>query len=165
MHPRSLRLSVRQCVPSSVIALGYTLTRPSADDTPPPLPAHQHSPRESVPLIRPPLTSPAPACGLAPRCTSLTSLHAAPNTRHLHELACQAHWRRFRRAPCPSTAVLPDSASCGSKQHHDLHSVTCCHLLFATRVLSIHAQYSGQKLLFCGPLAYMSKAACQVEEA
>ena len=64
--------------------------------------------RESVPLIRPPLTSPAPACGLAPCCTSK---HAAPNMRHLHELACQAHWRRFRRAPFPGTAVLPGSAS------------------------------------------------------
>ena len=111
VHPQSLRLSVRQSVPSSMIALGYTLTRPSADDTPPPLPAHQPSPRESVPLIRPPLTSPAPACGLALCCTPSTSLHAAPNMRHLHELACQTHWRRFRPSAHPSTAVLPGSAS------------------------------------------------------
>ena len=40
----SIPASVRptKSVPS-VIALGYALTRPSADDTPPPLPAHQHS--------------------------------------------------------------------------------------------------------------------------
>lgn len=120
---------------------------------------HHHQPSAARVCTVDSATVDIASAGLWP-CTSCTSLHAAPNMRHLHELACQAHWRRFRRAPCPSTAVLPGSASSCTVASSNMTCtacVTCCHLLFSIRVRVHHL---CQRLRFCGVPAHVSRMAC-----